>query len=59
MVPYILYRIRTLIQEEKNFPNFTQQAANLLQKMGNTFELHQGSESQVCIAKECLTEGPN
>jgi len=59
MVPYILYKIRTLIQDARDSPTVTVQAANLLRRMANAFEVHWGSGEPGTVATEHLTEGPN
>jgi len=58
MVPYILYRIRSLLQEARVAPQ-NPHVANLLRKMANAFELHWGSGEPGTVSREYLTEGPN
>jgi hypothetical protein len=59
MVPYILYKIRSLIEQARNAPNISLQVANLLRKMANAFELHWGCGEPGTVATEYLAEGPN
>lgn len=59
MVPYILYKIRASIQQARDSPTISVQAANLLRKMANAFEVHWGSGEPGTVATEHLTEGPN
>jgi hypothetical protein len=59
MVPYVLYRIRSLLLEARNTLNISIQVANLIQKMTNAFELHWGCGEPGTVSREYLTEGPN
>ncbi len=59
MVPYVLYRIRSLLEDARNDPNTSIQVANLTQKMVNAFELHWRCREPGTVASEHLTEGPN
>ena len=59
MIPYILHRIRVLLDETRNAPNISIQVANLIRKMANTFEFHWGSREPGTVATEHRTEGPN
>jgi hypothetical protein len=59
MVPYILYKIRASIQQARDSPTISVQAANLLRRMANAFEVHWGSGEPGTVATEHLTEGPN
>jgi len=59
MVPYVLYRIRSLLLEAMNTPNISIQVANLIQKMTNAFELHWGCGEPGTVSREYQTEGPN
>jgi hypothetical protein len=59
MVPYVLYRIRSLLLKARNTPNISIQVANLLQKTTDAFELHWGCGEPSTALREYLTEGPN
>ena len=59
MIPYILYRIRSLLQQAREAPNISLYVANLLRRMANAFELHWGSGEPGTVSREYLTEGPN
>jgi hypothetical protein len=59
MIPYILCRIRSLLQQAREAPNISLYIANLLRRMSNAFELHWGSGEPGTVSKEYLTEGPN
>jgi hypothetical protein len=59
MVPYILYKIQSLIEQVRNSPNISLQVANLSRRMANVFELHWGCGEPGTVATEYLAEGPN
>jgi len=59
MVPYILYRIRSLLQESRDAPQNSLHLNNVLRRMANAFELHWGSGEPGTVSREHLTEGPN
>jgi hypothetical protein len=59
MAPYILYKIRASIQQARDCPTISVQAANLLRRMVNAFEVHLGSGEPGTVATEHLTEGLN
>jgi hypothetical protein len=59
MIPYILNRIRSLLQQAREAPNISLYIAILLRRMANAFELHWGSGEPGTVSREHLTEGPN
>jgi hypothetical protein len=59
MTPYILYRIRSLLQQAREAPNNSLYITNLLRRMANAFELHRGSGEPGTVSREHLTEGQN
>jgi hypothetical protein len=59
MIPYILYRIRSLFQQAREAPNILLYITNLLRRMANAFELHWRSGEPGTVSREHLTEGPN
>jgi hypothetical protein len=59
IIPYILYRIRTLLQQAREAPDISLHVRNLLGRMANAFENHWGSGEPGTVSREYLTEGPN
>lgn len=59
IIPYILYRIRTLLQQAREAPDNSLHVQNLLGRMANAFENHWGSGEPGTVSREYLTEGPN
>ncbi len=58
MIPYIFYRIRSLLPQAREAPNSPFYVANLLCRIANAFELHWGSGEPGTVSREYLTEGP-
>jgi hypothetical protein len=59
LIPYVLYKIRSLLEEVRNSAFTSFQVANLIRKMANAFEDHWGCGEPGTVATENLVEGRN